>query len=128
MNKDSKIIVSDEFVKAYKLFNVIKLDLSNLSRQELLLLLVVAVDVFSEENSIVIDNFRPFQSEINIILDLLSDKDIDDPDLLNLANLTNEKYIDTSKIEDSLGNDLPKPLTNNEAIEMRRTIGIDKLI
>jgi hypothetical protein len=128
MNKDSKIIVSDEFVKAYKLFNVIKLDLSNLSRQELLLLLVVAVDVFSEENSVVIDNFRPFQSEINIILDLLSDKDIDDPDLLNLANLTNEKYIDTSKIEDSLGNDLPKPLTNNEAIEMRRTIGIDKLI
>ncbi len=128
MNKDSKIIVSEEFVKAYKLFNVIKLDLSNLSRQELLLLLVVAVDVFSEENSVVIDNFRPFQSEINIILDLLSDKDIDDPDLLNLANLTNEKYIDTSKIEDSLGNDLPKPLTNNEAIEMRRTIGIDKLI
>ncbi len=128
MNKDSKIIVSDEFVKAYKLFNVIKLDLSNLSRQELLLLLVVAVDVFSEENSVVIDNFRPFQSEINIILDLLSDKDIDDPDLLNLANLTNEKYIDTSKIEDSLGNELPKPLTNNEAIEMRRTIGIDKLI
>lgn len=128
MNKDSKIIVSDEFVKAYKLFNVIKLDLSNLSRQELLLLLVVAVDVFSEENSVVIDNFRPFQSEINIILDLLSDKDIDDPDLLNLATLTNEKYIDTSKIEDSLGNDLPKPLTNNEAIEMRRTIGIDKLI
>lgn len=128
MNKDSKIIVSDEFVKAYKLFNVIKLDLSNLSRQELLLLLVVAVDVFSEENSVVIDNFRPFQSEINIILDLLSDKDIDDQDLLNLANLTNEKYIDTSKIEDSLGNDLPKPLTNNEAIEMRRTIGIDKLI
>ena len=112
----------------FKLFNVIKLDLSNLSRQELLLLLVVAVDVFSEENSVVIDNFRPFQSEINIILDLLSDKDIDDPDLLNLANLTNEKYIDTSKIEDSLGNDLPKPLTNNEAIEMRRTIGIDKLI
>lgn len=128
MNKDSKIIVSEEFVKAYKLFNVIKLDLSNLSRQELLLLLVVAVDVFSEENSVVIDNFRPFQSEINIILDLLSDKDIDDPDLLNLANLTNEKYIDTSKIEDSLGNELPKPLTNNEAIEMRRTIGIDKLI
>lgn len=128
MNKDSKIIVSDEFVKAYKLFNVIKLDLSNLSRQELLLLLVVAVDVFSEENSVVIDNFRPFQSEINIILDLLSDKDIDDQDLLNLATLTNEKYIDTSKIEDSLGNDLPKPLTNNEAIEMRRTIGIDKLI
>jgi len=124
---NNNIHVSDEFLNAYKLFNVVKVDVSKLNRQELLLLLIVAVDVFSDKNSVVIDNFRSFQKEISIILDLLSDKDIDDPDLMKLSELTGERYIDTSKVKDKNGDDLPNPLSDSEAIEMRRSIGIDKL-
>jgi len=124
---NNNINVSDEFLNAYKLFNVVKVDVSKLNRQELLLLLIVAVDVFSDKNSVVIDNFRSFQKEISIILDLLSDKDIDDPDLMKLSELTGERYIDTSKVKDKNGDDLPNPLSDSEALEMRRSIGIDKL-
>lgn len=112
------------------MFNVIKqVDLiKSLSRKELMLLLVLSIDSFSEDNSVVIENVREFKSEIELIFDLQSDKECVDSDLLALGYDTDEKYIDTSKIRDARGNALPSPLTEDEALHMRRDIGISNII
>ena len=56
------------------------------------------------------------------------DKLVIDRDFINLLILlgdeTGDKYIDTSKIVDSVGNKLPKPLSEKEALIKRREIEI----
>lgn len=124
------ITVSDKFIEIYKMFNVVKqVDLiKSLNRKELMLLLVLSIDSFSEDNLFVIENLREFETEMRLIYDLQQDKDCLDVDLLSLAKNTDEKYIDTSKIKDFNGRLLPTPLTEDEALHIRRDIGISNII
>ena len=130
MDKNKYITVSDNFVEIYKMFNVIKQteNLNKLSRKELMLMLVLAIDSFSDENPAVIENFKEFKPELELIFDLQQDKECTDSDLLQLAKDTDEKYIDTSKIRDNSDQDLPVALTDAEALQMRRDIGINNII
>lgn len=139
--ENDKIVVSPEFVEIYKLFNVndqIK-NIKLLEKKELLILLILAVDSFSEENSIVLENYRPFSNELDVIYKLqISDfpENIDtidlDPDILSelneLSKLTKDRYIDTTKIVDISGSELPPPLSDEEALSKRRDIGINNII
>lgn len=130
MEKNKYITVSNKFVEIYKMFNVVKQteSLSQLSRKELMLMLVLSIDSFSEENPAVIENFKDFKSELELIFDLQQDKECTDEDLLSLGKETDEKYIDTSKIRDVHGDELPKPLTEEEALQMRRDISITNIM
>ena len=128
MNKEKYITVSDDFVEIYKMFNVNRQTekMKKLSRKELMLMLVLAIDSFSEENPAVIENFRDFRSEMELIYGLQQDNECTDLDLLSLGKETDEKYIDTSKIIDSKGEELPAALSEEEALQARRDIGIFK--
>jgi hypothetical protein len=130
MEKNKYITVSDNFVETYKMFNVIKQTekLNQLSRKELMLILVLSIDSFSEENPAVLENLKEFKNELEIIYDLQQDKECTDEDLLQLGKDTDEKYIDTSKIRDIKGEELPTALTDSEALQMRRDIGINNII
>ena len=130
MDKEKYITVSDDFVAIYKMFNVNRQTekMKKLSRKELMLMLVLAIDSFSEENPAVIENFRDFRSEMELIYGLQQDNECTDSDLLSLGKETDEKYIDTSKILDSKGDELPPSLTEEEALQMRRDIGINNII
>lgn len=124
-----KFTVTPLFVEIYKLFNVVSQveRLKNLSRKELLLMLTLAVDTFSEDNHIVIENITPFKDELKLIYDLQQDNAITDEDILYLAKVTGEKYIDSEMIVDSNGDELPEPLSEEEAIELRRDINITEI-
>ena len=130
MEKNKYITVSDNFVETYKMFNVIKQTekLNQLSRKELMLMLVLAIDSFSEENPAVLENFKEFKNELELVFDLQQDKECTDEDLLQLGKETDEKYIDTSKIRDMKGEELPTALTDSEALQIRRDIGINNII
>jgi hypothetical protein len=130
MEKNKYITVSDNFVETYKMFNVIKQTekLNQLSRKELMLMLVLSIDSFSEENPAVLENFKEFKNELELVFDLQQDKECTDEDLLQLGKDTDEKYIDTSKIRDKSDQELPSPLSDTEALQMRRDIGINNII
>jgi len=130
MEKSKFITVTEDFVEIFKLFNVTTQSekLKKLSRRELMLMLILAIDSFWEENPAVIENFKSFKSEMELIFDLQQDKECTDEDLLALAKDTDEKYIDTSKIRDSKGEDLPSPVSEEEALQVRRDIGISNII
>ena len=93
-----------------------------------MLMLVLAIDSFSEENPAVIENFRDFKTEMELIYGLQQDQECQDVDLLSLGNETDEKYIDTSKIIDFRGEELPAPLSEEQALQVRRDIGISNII
>jgi hypothetical protein len=130
MEKNKYITVSDNFVETYKMFNVIKQTekLNQLSRKELMLMLVLAIDSFSEENPAVLENFKEFKNELELVFNLQQDQECTDEDLLQLGKETDEKYIDTSKIRDMKGEELPTALTDSEALQIRRDIGINNII
>ncbi len=130
MKKEKYITVSNRFVEIYKLFNVIKQvdQIKTLSRKELMLLIVLSLDSFSEDNPVVIENLCEFKTEMELIYDLQQDKECVDIDLLSLVSESDEKYIDTSKVIDMAGDSLPSPLTEDEALHMRRDIGISNII
>jgi|GEM_PF-4331584 len=133
------IVVSNLFIDIYKNFNVYKQvnKMKKLSRKELLLLLILSSESFDESNAIVIENYKEFKKELQILYDSLpdnldDDKLVIDRDFINLLILlgdeTGDKYIDTSKIVDSVGNKLPKPLSEKEALIKRREIEIENII
>ena len=129
---EKNIVVSNEFVEIYKHFNVVSQieKMKGLSRKELFLLLILAFDCYSEENNIVVGNTDPFFSEGETILAMMQDKMGDTPDfqiLKELQDETGEKYVDSDRIIDMNGNKLPKPLTDTEAIELRRDINISEI-
>ena len=130
MEKNKYITVSDNFVETYKMFNVIRQTekLDQLSRKELMLMLVLAIDSFSEENPAVLENFKEFKNELELVFNLQQDQECTDEDLLQLGKETHEKYIDTSKIRDMKGEELPTALTDSEALQIRRDIGINNII
>ena len=130
MQQETKLPVSKEFIECYQMFNVIKQvdKIKSLSRKERILLLTLALDTFTEENMVVIENIRDFKEELELVYDLQQDKDCTDPDLLELGKETNEKYIDTDILVDMDGGKLPKSYTEEEALRMRRDINITGII
>ena len=125
----NKLQVSDLFVDIFKHFNVVFQNekMKTLSRRELLLLLIIAVDSYSEDDQVVIENFRNYKDELTLIYDLQNDETVTDEDLLYLADKTDEKYIDTSNLITSDGNKLPSPTTQEAARIIRRDLGISQI-
>jgi len=125
---ESNFLVSELFLEIYKKFNVCsQIEKMNLlSRKELFLMLTLAVDSFNEENLAVIENCRPFKRELEIILALQDDESVEDPDILELSKEIGEKYIDTHNLISSSGK-LPKPLSDEEALILRRDLSIDSV-
>lgn len=128
-NNTEKIQVSENFVDIFKHFNVnSQIDkMSQLSRKELLLMLTLAVDSYSEDNNIVIENFRPFKGELDLIYQLQNDETVTDADILSIAQETGEKYIDTTNIAQSDGSSLPTATTEEQARILRRDLGISQI-
>ena len=128
-NNTEKIKVSTEFIEAYQLFNVnSQVDkIDQLSRRERLLLFTLAIDSYSEDNAVAIENFRPYKEDLDLIYALQNDDTVTDADLLYLSDATGEKYIDTSNIIDQDGNKLPPPTTEEEARIKRRDLGISQI-
>lgn len=93
-----------------------------------MLLLIVSVDSFSEENNMVLENLKDFKEELELIYDLQQDKECNDNDLLELAKDTEEKYIDTTRIKTLDEKNLPEPTTDEEAILLRRDITINTIV
>ena len=129
MENNTKIKVSELFIDIYKHFNVVSQSdkMKKLDRKELLLLLTLAVDSYSEDNQIVIENFRPYKQELDLIYSLQNDDVVTDPDILFLSDQTSEKYIDTTQILDESGEKLPSPFSDEEARILRREFGIDQI-
>lgn len=117
----TKITVTDQFVSIYRKFNVViqTSEMNKLSRFELYLLLIVAVDKFNEDDPVVWSNFSSFITEIKEIFDIQDDKETNNPHLLELINRTGDKYIDTDIIVDKEGNKLPEPLQKDEVRELK---------
>lgn len=131
MEAEKNIIrVSDEFISIYSKFNVISQinEIKKLSRKERLLLMALSVDSFSEDNAIAIENYREFKEDLKLIFELQNDKKVEDKDLKDLSEMTGDKYIDTSKIRNSKNESLPDPLSDDEATNLRREIGINNII
>ena len=88
------IVVSNLFIDIYKNFNVYKQvnKMKKLSRKELLLLLILSSESFDESNAIVIENYKEFKKELQILYDSLpdnldDDKLVIDRDFINLLIL-----------------------------------------
>ena len=131
----NKFIVSDTFVDIYKNFNVIDQtkEMQILDRLELMLLLIVCTDSYSDESDMVIKNFSPYPIELQIIYDYLPDISTNyigelDPDLSKLAQITGDDSIDVSVIVDNNGSYLPPPLSDVEALIKRREINIENIV
>ena len=129
------MIVSNLFIDIYQNFNVSDqiLKMMQLSRKELMLLLILSSESFEELNDAALKNFDPYKSELEIIYGSLPDVSEDNPytndaDLILLSKQTSDRFIDTSVLTDVFGNLLPKPLSNEEALIRRREMGIDDII
>jgi hypothetical protein len=131
VEKEEKILqVSDQFVEAYKMFNVIKVTelVENLSRRERLLLLTLASDSF-KKNDTLKENISPFKDELIVLYRLQVDEgDSADEDVRYLVEATGDKYIDTETLRMLSGDKLPKPLTEEEAQIMRRDLNIESIV
>jgi hypothetical protein len=116
--------VSNEFVEIYKNFNVFNQveNMKRLEKLELYLLLTFCLDRHQEEDKVVIHNLKPFKEECMLIYDLQDDKEIDNPYMKELVELTGDKYINTDTIVDSDGNKLPEPLTKEEVRDAKINI------
>lgn len=119
--KKKTIAVSDLFKEIYINFNVFGLEdkMKKLDKRELYLLLTLAIDMHSDENTAVVNNFQPFKDEVMEIYELQDDKETNNQVLLDLIEETGDKYIETENIVDSEGNKLRKPYTKQEARQAR---------
>lgn len=125
MSEENKQIkVSKEFVDIFKNFSVVNKteEMKKLSRKELYLLLTYCLDKHDDSQATVDYNFKPFREEIMEIFDLLDDKEVINPILLELIEETGDKYIETDDIIDVDGNKLPEPLTKEEVRDAKINI------
>jgi hypothetical protein len=120
----NNIIVSDIFIDIFLNFNVISQveKMKKLSRRELLILLSLAADVFSDDNHVVLQNFEYFKEYAILIRDSIDNEDIEDEDLKTSIN------INISKIIDNKNQKIPNPLSEEEALIKRREIEINNII
>lgn len=121
--------VSDLFIDIYLNFNVTKQTerMKQLTRRELILLLILSVDNFDIENEVTISTYTDFSEEIDIIYDMESDNEITDEVLLSLKEEFGSSFIDTTEILDKNNNKISRPLSEQEALVKRREIIINHI-
>lgn len=130
------IKVSNLFKDIYENFNVFVQNekMKQLSRKELLLMIILSIDSFSEDNPVVLENWKAFKTEMQLIHDCLpnlagnDEVVITDEDLILLGSETGDKFIDVTQITDMEDGKLPSPLSETEALIKRRNIGIEIII
>jgi hypothetical protein len=112
----NKIIVSEEFVKVFRNFNVVNQveEIKKLDKKEIYLLLILCLDKFEPEDPVVKYNFQPFKEEVMEIYDVQDDKETSNQILKDLINETGDNYIETDNIVDVNGQPLPQILTKDE--------------
>ena len=102
----SKITVSDQFVDIYQ--NLTKENqvenINKLSKEELYLLLIYAIDNIDPENTILIENMKTFENEGMEIFDIQDDNGTSNPVLLKLIKASGSKYIIFDEVVDKSGN------------------------
>ncbi len=118
---EKSMMVSDLFIDIYINFNVSSQDekMKKLSKSEIYLLIALCSDRHDDNDSICIDNFKNYISELNEILDLCEDKETSNIHLINLIKNTDDKYIDTDILVDKNGNKIPDPLSKNEVRDLK---------
>ena len=121
---DKKIVVSDLFVDIYTKFNVCSQveKMKTLTKKELYLLIILALDKQDDNDPVVLHNFLPFESIGDDIFNIQEDKDIDNDDLKQLIEESGDKYISTKNVIDSKGNSLPEPLSKVEVRDAKINI------
>lgn len=120
--------VSDLFIDIYLNFNVTKQTerIKQLTRRELILLLILSVDKFEIDNEVTVSNFSYFEKEINILYEMESGVEIKDEDILSLKEEFGS-FIDSTDILDKDGRYLISPLSEIEALRKRRELFIDNI-
>jgi hypothetical protein len=123
------MIVSDKFIKIYQDFNVVSQikEMTELSEEELLLILIVTFRTYSHTD-VVMETFKYFQTELEYIDSVLFDSNLTDKEKLRRREIILDSYLDTDKILDGYGNLLPKPTTEEEAIDKRRLFNLNNIL
>ena len=121
---DKKIVVSDLFVDIYTNFNVCSQveKMNTLTRKELYLLIILALDKHNEDDPVVLHNFLAFEDISDDIFEIQEDIEVDNDDLKQLIEETGDKYITTKNVVDSKGDVLPEPLSKVEVRDAKINI------
>ena len=124
--EEKTLKVSDIFVEIYTNLNVCSQieNMKKLSKKELYLLLILALDKHNDDDPVVLHNLLPWKDTSLQIFDLQDDKETDIIELNELVEETGDKYIDTTIIVDSKGNKLKEPLSKEEVRDIKINITI----
>ena len=124
--EEKTLKVSDLFVEIYTNLNVWSQleNMKNLSKKELYLLLIVALDKHNDDDPVVLHNLLPWKDTALEIFDLQEDKECTITELIELVEETGDKYIDSTIIVDSKGNKLKEPLSKEEVRDAKINITI----
>ena len=124
--EEKTLKVSDLFVEIYTNLNVCAQleNMKNLSKKELYLLLILALDKHSEDDPVVLHNLFPWKDTALEIFNIQDDKETDIIELIELVEETGDKYIDSAIIVDSKGNKLKEPLSKEEVRDAKINITI----
>ncbi len=119
IKEEKKLVVSDLFVDIYTNLNVCSQieKMNQLDKEELYLLLILALDKHSDEDPSVILNLTPFEEVAMNIYEQISPEDgkeTTNPYILLLIEKTGSDTVDTSVLVDSKGNELREPLNKAE--------------
>lgn len=125
---EKKLQVSDLFVEIYINLNVCSQleNMEKLSKKELYLLLIIALDKHNDEDPVVLHNLLPWKDTALQIFELQDDKETDILELKELVEETGDKYIDVTVLVDVNGNSLREPLTKEEVRDTKINITINK--
>lgn len=124
--EEKTLQVSDLFVEIYTNLNVWSQleNMKNLSKKELYLLLILALDKHNDDDPVVLYNLFPWKDTALEIFDLQEDKECTIPELIELVEETGDKYIDVTILVDSKGNKLKEPLSKEEVRDAKINITI----
>ena len=124
--EEKTLQVSDLFVETYTNLNVCSQieNMKNLSKKELYLLLILALDKHNDEDPVVLHNLLPWKDTALEIFNLQDDKETDIIELKELVEETGDKYIDVTILVDSKGNKLKEPLSKEEVRDAKINITI----
>lgn len=125
---EKKLQVSDLFVEIYTNLNVCSQleNMEKLSKKELYLLLIIALDKHNDEDPVVLHNLLPWKDTALQIFELQDDKETDILELKELVEETGDKYIDVTVLVDVNGDPLREPLTKEEVRDAKINITINK--
>lgn len=125
---EKKLQVSDLFVEIYTNLNVCSQleNMEKLSKKELYLLLILALDKHNDEDPVVLHNLLPWKDTALQIFELQDDKETNIKELEELVEETGDKYIDVTVLVDVNGNPLREPLTKEEVRDAKINITINK--